>query len=199
MKLVISVVAAGVFAVGLCGSALSAQTAGAPAASAANPIMSGEKAIFARAKDDVLRSAEKMPEENYAFRPTPEVRTFGQLIAHVADGQYEFCGPVLGKKGPDASVEKTVSSKAGLIQALKDAFAFCDAAYDNLTDADAGTQVKLFDHDMAKSALLTFNTAHTFEHYGNIITYLRIKGLVPPSSEGRPAQTPQKPPESQQK
>jgi len=65
--------------------------------------------------------------------------------------------------------------------------------------ADSGTQVKLFDHDMAKSALLTFNTAHTFEHYGNIITYLRIKGLVPPSSEGRPAQTPQKPPESQQK
>ena len=194
MKLVV-----GLFAASLCASALCAQTTTAvPAASVSNPIISGEKAIFANAKNDVLRSAEKMPEENYAFRPTPEVRTFGQLIAHVADSQYEFCSPVLGKKGPDASVEKTVTSKAGLIVALKDAFAFCDAAYDNLTDADAGTQVKFFNREMAKSALLTFNTAHTFEHYGNIITYLRMKGLVPPSSEGRPAQAPQQP-EAKQK
>ena len=197
MKLV-----AGIFAISLCASGLIAQTA--PAASPANPIVSGEKAIFARAKDNVLRSAEKMPEENYSFRPTPEVRTYGQLIAHVADSQYEFCSPISGKKGPDASVEKTVTSKAGLIQALKDAFAFCDAAYDNLTDADAGTQVKFFDHDMAKSTLMTFNTAHTFEHYGNIITYLRMKGLVPPSSEGRPAAAQQapaakQPPAAQQK
>ena len=76
------------------------------------------------AKNNIIRAAEKMPEENYAFKPTPEVRSFGQLIGHVADAQYLFCSAVLGKPNPAPGVEKSKTTKAELVQALKDAFAY---------------------------------------------------------------------------
>jgi len=150
-----------------------------------NPIAGGQKMLYSMVKNYIVRSAEKMPEENYAFKPTPEVRSFGQLIAHVADSQYAFCAAVLGKANPAPGVEKSKTTKADLVQAAKDAFAFCDPAYDGLTDSQAGATVKFFGGDQAKVTVLAFNTAHTNEHYGNIVTYLRLKGLVPPSSEPR--------------
>jgi len=164
----------------LCVCAISAQ---GPAAQ--NPIAGGQKMLHSMIKANIIRSAEKMPEENYAFKPTPEVRSFGQLIGHVADSQYMFCAAVLGKPGPAPGVEKSKTTKADLVQAVKDAFAYCDAAYDGLTDAQAGALVKFFGGDQAKVTVLAFNTAHNNEHYGNIVTYLRMKGLVPPSSEPR--------------
>jgi uncharacterized damage-inducible protein DinB len=126
-----------------------------------------------------------MPEENYSFKPTPDVRSFGQLLGHVADAQYMFCAAVLGTKSPSLGIEKSKTSKADLVQALKDAFAYCDKAYDGLTDAQAAETVKFFGGDQAKATVLSFNTAHNSEHYGNIVTYLRLKSLVPPSSERR--------------
>lgn len=164
----------------LCVGAISAQ---GPAAQ--NPIAAGQKFLNSMVKANIIRSAEKMPEENYAFKPTPEVRSFGQLIAHVADSQYAFCSAVLGTPNPAPGIEKSKTTKADLVQAVKDAFAFCDPAYDNLTDAEAGAQVKFFGGNQAKVTVLAFNTAHNNEHYGNIVTYLRMKGLVPPSSEPR--------------
>ena len=150
--------------------------------SAQNPLSANAKSLYAGTKNNIIRSAEKMPEENYSFRPTPEVRTFGQLIGHVADGQYEFCGPLKGE-AKQMNVEKTVTSKAELIVALKQAFSYCDPLYDSLKDAHAADQVKFFGNQMTTLGLLYFNTMHTDEHYGNIVTYLRMKGLVPPSSE----------------
>jgi uncharacterized damage-inducible protein DinB len=158
---------------------------GFTAAFAQNPIAGGQKFLYNMAKNNLIRAAEKMPEENYAFKPTPEVRSFGQLLGHVADAQYLFCSAVLGKPNPAPGVEKSKTSKADLVQALKDAFAYCDAAYDRLTDAQAGEQVKFFGAEQAKATVLSFNTAHNNEHYGNVVTYMRIKGLVPPSSERR--------------
>ena len=166
--------------IALCVGAVGAQM---PAGQ--NPIAAGQKMLFSMIKNNIIRSAEKMPEENYAFKPTPEVRSFGQLIAHVADSQYMFCSPVLGKPNPAPGIEKSKTTKADLVQAVKDAFAFCDPAYDGLTDAQAGSLVKFFGGDQAKATVLAFNTAHDNEHYGNIVTYLRMKGLVPPSSEPR--------------
>ncbi len=153
------------------------------AQSGSNPLSSSEKSMYTMVKGDILKSAEEMPEENYAFKPTPEVRSFGQLIGHVADAQYEFCSPVVGdgNKGPD--VEKNKTSKADLIQALKTAFAYCDKAYNGMTDPQAMEMVKFFGQQMPKLSVLSFNIAHTDEHYGNIVTYLRMKGLVPPSSQ----------------
>jgi uncharacterized damage-inducible protein DinB len=164
---------------------LCVSVAGAQAPATQNPIAGGQKMLFSMIKTNIVKSAEKMPEENYAFKPTPDVRSFGQLIGHVADSQYMFCSAVLGKPSPAPGVEKSKTTKADLVQAIKDAFAYCDPAYDTLTDAQAGTLVKFFGADQAKATVLAFNTAHDNEHYGNIVTYLRLKGIVPPSSEPR--------------
>ncbi len=153
------------------------------AQSASNPLSSASKGMFAMVKNDVLKSAEEMPEESYSFKPTPEVRSFGQLVGHVADAQYEFCSGVVGDGAKSPDVEKTKSSKADLIQALKTAFAYCDKAYDGMTDAHAAETIKFFGHDLPKLSILSYNVAHTDEHYGNMVTYLRMKGLVPPSSQ----------------
>jgi uncharacterized damage-inducible protein DinB len=134
-------------------------------------------------KDVLLRSAEKMPEENYNFKPTEAVRSFGQVLGHVADSQYMFCSIVLGEKNPDLKIEKAKTTKADLIAALKDAFAYCDKAYDGMTDASGSQTAKLFGSDMRKRDVLTVNNMHSVEHYGNLVTYLRLKNIVPPSSE----------------
>ena len=159
---------------------------GGTTAFAQNPIAGGQKFLYGMAKNNLIRAAEKMPEEHYAYKPTPDVRSFGQLVGHVADAQYLVCSPVLGKPNPAPGIEKGKTTKADLVQALKDAFAYCDGAYDGLTDAEAGALVKFFGRDQTKTTVLSFNTAHNNEHYGNIVTYMRMKGLVPPSSEKRP-------------
>lgn len=148
-----------------------------------NPFSSGERLHYVMVRTNVVRSAEKMPEEYYAFRPTPEVRTFGQILAHIADTQYTFCSAVAGTSNPAPHIEKTKTSKSDLVQAIKDSFAYCDPVYNGLVDAQAGATVTFFGSDMPKLTLLTLNSSHGNEHYGNIVTYLRIKGIVPPSSE----------------
>ena len=134
-------------------------------------------------KDILLRSAEKMPEENYNFKPTEAVRSFGQILGHVADSQYFFCSMVLGEKNPAPKIEKTKTSKADLVASLKDAFAYCDKAHNGMTDASGSQTVKLFGDDTRKRDVLTVNNMHTLEHYGNLVTYLRLKNIVPPTSE----------------
>lgn len=143
----------------------------------------GAKSIYTNAKNNVLKAAEAVPESDYSYRPTEKVRTFGQLVAHVADGQYEFCSAALGEKDKELGIEKTKTTKGEIIDALKTAFAYCDKAYDGLTDAHAADEVQFFGRGMAKINVLSFNTAHTDEHYGNIVTYMRMKNMVPPSSK----------------
>jgi uncharacterized damage-inducible protein DinB len=161
----------------LCATPLFAQ---APS----NPLSKGTRGFYASVKNNILKSAEEMPEENYSFKPTPDVRSFGQIIGHVADSQYEFCGPVNADGAKSGDFEKTKTSKADLIQALKDSFAYCDKAYDNMTDAKAAEMAGLFGRKMPNLVVLEINIAHSDEHYGNLVTYLRMKGLVPPSSQG---------------
>ncbi|HJQ27577.1 MAG TPA: DinB family protein [Blastocatellia bacterium] len=134
-------------------------------------------------KSTLLRSAEKMPEENYNFRPVWVVRSFGQLIGHVADAEYYFCSRALGEKNPALNIQKTKTSKADLIAALKDAFAYCDRAFDSMTEATANQTVKFQGIDLRKVDVLTASLMHTVEHYGNLIVYMRMKNIVPPSTE----------------
>ena len=130
-----------------------------------------------------------MPEENYNFKPTVAVRSFGQVVGHVADVQYLFCSVALAEKNPAPKIEQTKTSKEDLIGALKEAFSYCDKAYDGMTDASAVQMVKFFGSDTPKLSVLTVNSAHSALHYGNLITYLRLKNIVPPSSEpGSPPQ-----------
>lgn len=150
-----------------------------------NPLIASSKGFYEQAKSNILRSAEKMPEENFSFQPSPDVRTFGQLLGHVADAQYLFCGIVADGKPTSKGIEKSAHTRAELVAALKESFAFCDAVYAKMTDADATTLVAFFGRQATKLSLLDFNISHTFEHYGNMVTYMRIKGVVPPSSEPR--------------
>lgn len=152
-------------------------------AASGNPLTSGTKMIYGITKSDVLKSAEEMPEANYSFKPVSTVRSFGELVGHVADGQYEFCGSVAGDGTKHPSVEKSKTSKADLIAALKEGFAYCDKVYDGMTDAHGADTVDFFGRNSAKLTVLDFNNAHNMEHYGNMVTYLRMKGLVPPSSQ----------------
>ena len=134
-------------------------------------------------RDYFIRAAEKMPEADYAFKPTPEVRSFGQQVAHVADDQYNLCAPARGetRKAAYTEIEKTLSKKADLVAALKQAFAYCDGAYAALTDTSAAEPSARA--GKSRFEMLNWNLWHTWEHYGNVVVYLRLKGLVPPSSE----------------
>ena len=155
----------------------------AAATSAGNPLSAHNKVIYGGLKMLLLRSAEKMPEENYGFKPTDSVRSFGQILGHVADSQYTFCSRALGEKNPAPKIEETRTSKTALIAALKDAFAYCDKAYDGLTDSSAAQMTKLFGQEAPKLGVLNVNNAHGAEHYGNLVTYMRMKNIVPPSSD----------------
>ena len=132
----------------------------------------------------VAASAEKMPAEHYGFKPTPEVRSFGELIGHLANEHYLLCSPLKGEANPMAKVdfEKT-TVKAELVNAINDSNAYCDAAYSAVKD-EARTITPFSDtrRDTPFRVML-LNVTHDNEHYGNIITYLRMKGLVPPSSQ----------------
>lgn len=156
-----------------------------PAAVAAqdNPLSAHSKMVYGGVQKILLRSAEKMPEENYDFKPVDTVRSFGQIVGHVADSQYAFCAAVLGEKGPALNIENTKTSKADLIAALKDAFAYCNKAYGSVTDASGTQMVKFMGGDTPKLGVLTVNQIHTIEHYGNLVTYMRIKNIVPPTSD----------------
>lgn len=158
-------------------------TTAAAAAPQNNPLIAHNKSLYGGIKEILRRSAEKMPEESYGFKPTAAVRSYGQIIGHVADSQYAFCSSVLGEKKPAPKVEQTKTSKADLIAALKDAFAYCDRAYDGLTDASAVQEVMFMGGERPKLGVLTMNNLHTIEHYGNLITYMRMKNIVPPTSD----------------
>ena len=148
-----------------------------------NALSTFNKNAYGAVKNILLRSAEKMPEENYSFKPTDTVRSYGQIVGHLADAQYMFCSIELGEKNPDLKIAQTKTSKADLVAALKGAFAYCDKAYDSMTDASASQMVKLFGNDMPKLGVLTANNMHDLEHYGNLVTYMRLKNVVPPTSE----------------
>jgi uncharacterized damage-inducible protein DinB len=148
-----------------------------------NPLSVYNRELYAGMKGILLSSAEKMPEEGYNFKPTSAVRSYGQIIGHLADTQYLFCSIVLGEKNPSPKIEKTKTSKADLIAALKDAFAYGDKAYNGMTDAAAAQVVTLFGTDTPRLGVLMVNNMHTLEHYGNLVTYMRMKNIVPPTSE----------------
>lgn len=149
--------------------------------------MSGyPKMVQAQVTSWIERAADRMPEEEYGFKPDPASRSFGQILGHIADANYLFCSPVLGENNPPPGIEKNKTSKAELMAALRDAFAYCSRAYNALNDANAQELVKAFGQERNKLGVLWFNASHNLEHYGNLVVYMRLKGLVPPSSEPRP-------------
>lgn len=151
-----------------------------------NPISDGSRMMFQIISGFVTKSADKVAEDVYAFKPTPEVRSFGQLIGHVAEDNYIICAAAMGEKPPVEGIEKSMTTKADLVKALADSVAYCQKAYGGLTDATAAQEMPFFGRKMARVSILDFNSAHVYEHYGNLVTYMRLKGIVPPSSEKPP-------------
>lgn len=147
------------------------------------PLSAEVRSDFKNVEDYFIRAAEKMPDADYSFKPSPDVRSFAQQVAHVADDQYNLCGPAKGevRKARYQEIELTLTTKAELVPALKAAFAYCDTAYDALTDS--GGTAMTSGKGRTTFGMLNWNLWHTWEHYGNVVVYLRMKGLVPPSSE----------------
>jgi hypothetical protein len=164
-----------------------AAVAAASAMYAQNPLSSEMKAQYDASKDQITKSAERMPEANYSFKPAEgNTRTFGQLIGHIADVQLALCSAAKGEqKHGDAETSKT--SKADLTAALKESFDYCDGAVNSLTDATAAQMIKMFGRDESKLGTLYFNVIHNNEMYGQIVAYYRAKNMVPPSTADRPA------------
>ena len=151
----------------------------------AKPLSEDAKRAYSEVKNNILRSAEKMPEENYAFRPVARVRTFGQVLGHIAQEQYlYFCAPVKGEQ-KSVDIERTKTAKSDLIAALKDSFAYCDSVYDKMTDAEAMGTVNTGGSKSMKLRLLWMNIVRDESHYGNLMTHLRMKRIVPPSTAGQ--------------
>ncbi len=149
-----------------------------------NPLSAELKQNYSQQKGMLLAAADRMSDADYSFKPTPETGTFGSRIAHVADAQIMICSAVNGESKKAETAGKT--SKADLVAALKASFEYCDGVYDSMTDASATQQVKVFGHPESKLTALWGNLAHDGEMYGYVAVYLRLKGLVPPSSDRRP-------------
>jgi len=148
--------------------------------------VSDARAIWSNVSEYVTQSAEDVSDADYSFRPTPEVRTFGQLIAHIAGSQHLMCAAALGEPGgSEDDIEKTKTTKADLVAALKASNEYCRRAYAQTDDEVAG-MTKLFGQDHTRFYALMLNATHDNEHYGNIVTYMRMRGMVPPSSRPSP-------------
>lgn len=147
-----------------------------------NPLTTELKANYNQIKNVVLRGAEKMSEADYSFKPAPESRTFGAVVTHIAQVQAALCAMA---KGETKQLDDSKTSKADAVALLKESIDYCDPVYDALSDASAMQTAKMFGRDRTKFGILDFNVIHDNEMYGTMAVYLRAKGLVPPSSEGR--------------
>ncbi|HEX2721785.1 MAG TPA: DinB family protein [Gemmatimonadaceae bacterium] len=165
-----------------------AQMGSAPAAPAANMAVTTTRDVWMQMTNYIIKSAEQVSEADYSYRPVATVRTFGELIGHVAGAQYMFCAAATGDAAKaEGDIEKTVKTKAGLVNAIKASTEYCKKAYAQ-TDAAAAAPIKLFGQDRSRLFALVLNASHNSEHYGNIVTYLRAKGMVPPSSQPQGSQ-----------
>ena len=149
-----------------------------------NPFSADARQTYGLIKEIMLKAADRMPAEAYSFRTTPQVRSFGEMIAHVADAQLRMCGVVKGESPTANAASK--STKAELLSALKASFDYCDPVYESMTDSAGAAKVKWARWEMSKLGLLHWNISHDNEMYGIIAAFLRLKGLAPPSLSGTP-------------
>jgi len=154
---------------------------GSSALMAQNPVIGDQKQAYTNNKNNLIKAAEKMPEEAYSFKPTPEMQSFGERIGHVAN-QIGTCSGLTGERKPSEATGKT--AKADLVAALKASFEACDAVWETMNDKTAMEMVAgRGGQQRAKISVLIGNTTHNTELYGYISVYMRLKGVVPPTSD----------------
>jgi len=165
-------------------AALSAVAAPAPAwaQSAAADALTGLRDQWKTVTGNITAAAEELSEAEYGYRPVAGVRSFGELIGHVAGTQNLICAAVMGDQQPaEDAIEKSAKTKVALVAALKASTAYCAKAY-AIDTAGLSATVEMFGSKETKAGALALNTVHDGEHYGNIVTYMRMQGKVPPSS-----------------
>jgi DinB superfamily len=135
-------------------------------------------------KGNILKAADKMPADSYSFRPTPEIRTFARVVNHVIEAQLRSCG-VLNGTAPDAlpKVPPETADKAAIVAALQASFAECDKAYAALADDNLLQMLTIGPITRTRIGFAWGNVSHDNEQYATLALYMRLKGLVPPSSE----------------
>ena len=153
------------------------------AVAAQNPVTESLHSLFTTTKTNIMATAEMLDEDLYAFRPTDEVRSVGEMLAHIANAQYLFCSSAAGEDSPATeNFEQTRTSKAAIIEALEMGFGYCEGVFENMTDTSGHTERTFFGGPQTAFGVLAFNSMHNYEHYGNLVTYMRMNGIVPPSS-----------------
>jgi uncharacterized damage-inducible protein DinB len=159
-----------------------------------NPMSTWLRGSYTTNRNYLARTAEKMPDDLYSMRPGAqmEVRTFGQILGHLANLNFMWCSQAKGEKNPNQGHDfEKAATKAELVKGLNDALTYCDTAYSALTDASGMETIPITQENgrqtqSLRMSLLVLNYGHNNEHYGNLVTYMRIKSIVPPSSEPRP-------------
>jgi hypothetical protein len=148
-----------------------------------NPLTDAVKGRYRTIKQNLVESAEAVPESGYSFKLTPGQRPFGEWIGHTAVGNYNFCAQIKGEQTPDAAQQAgAASGKAALVKAIKDVFAYCDAALEGMTDAKALKSVDVGGKQVYPVQGMVALIASDNEHYGNLVGYLRSLGITPPST-----------------
>jgi uncharacterized damage-inducible protein DinB len=165
------------------GIAMTSATLGAQSGGGVGPHVAILKTQAETIRSLVLRSAEKIPENLYEFKPTPEVRSVAGLLGHIADGNNFLCAMASGEKATPVRANEKKTTRADLVAALQASFAACDKVFATITDANATASVDFFGQKETRLGMLAFNNSHMWEHYGNLVTYMRLKNIVPPSSE----------------
>jgi uncharacterized damage-inducible protein DinB len=141
-----------------------------------NPITKTLSIFRSNMQDKIMKSANATPEAKYSYRPTPDVRSFAEILTHVADISYILCSNAKGVPSPPPSKK---ASKAEIIAYLKGSFDFCDGVYSTYTDAHLNDPADFFGHKTNKMFILTQVGNHDALHYGNLVTYMRLNGLEP--------------------
>jgi uncharacterized damage-inducible protein DinB len=161
----------------------------APAAAqqpSGNPVSDGIRSQWNGVKRYIQQSGELMAESTFDYRPVDGVRSFGEILAHVAGASYVICASARNEKTPFAEdhFEKNAKTRAAILKATTDAIAYCDEAFNALTDANAAQMVPnpFGEGQRSRTSVLVLQVAHDNEHYGNLVTYFRMNGIVPPSS-----------------
>ncbi len=183
MKLTVSAITVMVLAGLVCERTTLGQTPAAPQASVTT--VAGEvQGSYERIKPNVMKAADKMPPADYVYKPTPDIRTFARVVNHVTEAQFRSCGAMNGKDQNDwTKPPADTADKATIIDALKASFAECDKAFASLTDANMSEMKPVGPVKRSRIGLAWGTVSHDNEQYATLALYLRLKGLVPPSSE----------------
>jgi uncharacterized damage-inducible protein DinB len=167
----------GVVSVSFLASMANAQQGMPNPITASNPLTMTLSIFRSNMQDKIMKSAEAMPESKYSYRPTKEVRSFAEILNHVADISYILCSNVKGEANPATATAKV--SKTEIMAYLKGSFDYCDGVYSGFTDAHLNDPADFWGARTNKMFVLTQVGNHDALHYGNLVTYLRINGLVP--------------------